>query len=88
MKKLAFVILILFLGGQSFAQVPTFENVDYVGDGHPRHLLDVYIPPGAAKANKTVVFIHGGGWLKGSKKGIMNHCRELYEAGYVVAGIN
>jgi acetyl esterase/lipase len=59
--------------------------VNYVVEGtHSRHLLDVYIPSGIDKPAKTVVYIHGGGWRKNSKKAAMRVCAELYKAGYVI----
>ncbi|MCB0639674.1 MAG: alpha/beta hydrolase, partial [Lewinella sp.] len=68
--------------------VPTYTDVDYVGDGDEKHFLDIYIPPGISEPAPTVVFIHGGGWRSGSKSTAMPHCRLLYEAGYVVVSID
>jgi acetyl esterase/lipase len=36
---------------------------------HPRHRLDLYTPESAAGAAPVVVFVHGGGFLKGDKGG-------------------
>lgn len=44
------------------------RDLDYVGSGNQRQMLDLYLPE--AKTNKPhplVVYIHGGGWESGSK---------------------
>jgi len=45
------------------------RNIDYWGDGHKRHRLDVYqsklAPPGQAP---VMVYIHGGAWMIGEKR--------------------
>ncbi|OYW77557.1 MAG: hypothetical protein B7Z37_03785 [Verrucomicrobia bacterium 12-59-8] len=44
------------------------RNLDYVGAGNPRQMLDLYLPESRAdKPNPLVVYIHGGGWEAGSK---------------------
>lgn len=70
---LLLVLLCPLLGcGQTSSQVPAglkaVRNLDYVGDGNPRHRLDLYLPE--AKTDQPcplVVYIHGGGWEDGSK---------------------
>lgn len=46
-------------------------NQDYVGNGNPRQMLDLYLPDRKSPEDKTlrplVVYIHGGGWSAGSK---------------------
>jgi acetyl esterase/lipase len=53
-------------------QTPTgyqvVRNLDYVGSGNPRQMLDLYLPETkTTKPRPLVVFIHGGGWENGSK---------------------
>ena len=44
------------------------RNLDYVGSGNQRQMLDLYLPEAAAeKPHPLVVYIHGGGWEAGSK---------------------
>ena len=44
------------------------RNLDYVGSGNPRQMLDLYLPEARAdKPNPLVVYIHGGGWEAGGK---------------------
>jgi acetyl esterase/lipase len=66
------------------------RNIDYWGDGHKRHRLDVYqsklAPPGQAP---VMVYIHGGAWMIGEKreqgKPMMY---ELVARGWVCVAIN
>lgn len=50
------------------ARVPVTLRDEAYGE-HPRHKLDVYCPPECSKANVVpiVLFVHGGGFLKGDK---------------------
>jgi acetyl esterase/lipase len=45
------------------------KNVDYWGDGHRRHRLDIYrsrrTPPAGAP---VMVYVHGGAWVMGEKR--------------------
>jgi len=89
--KIQIILLGILLGsfcGIGHTQTPTHTAIDYVGDGDPRHKMDVYIPEGITQPTATIVFVHGGGWRKGSKEATMRHCQELYEADYIVVGIN
>ncbi len=44
------------------------RNLDYVGAGNTRQMLDLYLPEAKSdKPNPLVVYIHGGGWEAGSK---------------------
>ena len=66
------------------------RNIDYWGDGNPRHRLDVYrsrlAPAGKAP---VMVYIHGGAWMIGDKreqgKPMMY---ELVARGWVCVAIN
>ena len=50
------------------AGVEVVKNVDYVGDGNPRQMLDIYRPKARGDEPLPVVcWIHGGGWRQGSK---------------------
>lgn len=47
------------------------RDLDYVGGGHPRQRLDLYLPLNpTTKPRAVVVFVHGGGWREGSKSEI------------------
>lgn len=47
------------------------RDLDYVGQGHPRQRLDLYLPQRpATKPRPVVVFVHGGGWREGHKNDV------------------
>jgi acetyl esterase/lipase len=43
------------------------SGIDYVGDGHRRHRLDVYYPRAAGTGRPVLLQVHGGGWVVGRK---------------------
>jgi acetyl esterase/lipase len=50
------------------AGVKTLANIDYVGNGNQRQMLDLYLPEAKSDTPRPlVVYIHGGGWEGGSK---------------------
>jgi len=54
-------------------------------------LLDVFFPSqieNTEGALPTVVWVHGGGWISGSKDQIANYARILAGRGYTVAGVD
>ena len=66
------------------------KNIDYWGDGHRRHRLDIYSSRQAPPAGAPVmVYIHGGAWVMGEKreqgKPMMY---ELVARGWVCVAIN
>lgn len=52
---------------------------------NPAVALDVYHPDGAPQRRTTVVWIHGGGWLGGSKEQLGHYARILAARGFTVA---
>jgi len=84
-------LALLLCTSQIKAQIlPRYTNVDYVGDSLDRHRLDVYIPTGLQGPRPAVVYVHGGGWENGEKKGELRHdLKRLYQhAKYVIVDIN
>lgn len=71
------------------------QNIEYVDDADARHTLDLYLPANSGEA-PLVVFVHGGGWLSGSKDLLadsgevgLEHLRDaLAGSGYAVAAVN
>jgi acetyl esterase/lipase len=59
----------------------------YANDGHPRHVLDLYLPPASSTPFPTVVWIHGGGWQAGSRADV-EQVKRLVCSGYAVASID
>jgi len=54
----------------------------------PDALLDVFYPSAIAdKPLPTIVWVHGGGWVSGSKEDIANYGKVLAGRGYTVVGV-
>ncbi|MFK8111074.1 MAG: alpha/beta hydrolase fold domain-containing protein [Rubripirellula sp.] len=101
LKPLCRTIVVLALGiatsqllslSGALAQQPSLEesvrierDLPYVSDGHERQKLDLYVPKSVTNP-PLVVWIHGGGWAKGSKSGI-GSCRWVLDEGYALASI-
>jgi acetyl esterase/lipase len=62
------------------------RNLEYVKDGHERNKLDLYLSEKTEGAAPLVVWIHGGGWRRGSK----DNCPLVWlvPKGYAVASIS
>lgn len=91
---------VLSLGFASFAQQPAktalptttekdgikkIADLAYVTDGHPRQRLDLYLPAKSTGVRPLIVWIHGGGWLGGTKSFVT--AAPLIGSGYAVASI-
>ncbi|MDB4500637.1 DUF1080 domain-containing protein [Akkermansiaceae bacterium] len=65
------------------------EDLFYVEDGHPRQKLDLYLPERAdeTKPLPLVVWIHGGGWQKGTKE-FFHAQPEVLKNGFALASVN
>ena len=105
MKKISiqFILLLLVLGHQGFAQTnPMLDifpdgtilhgNIPYNKDTLQKHLLDIYIPANAKGKLPLVIFIHGGGWLSNDKYADMGYMKktvaEIVSNGYALASID
>lgn len=88
----------LLLSFSSFAQnkkkkapklpenVKKIANVEYAKAGDKSLLLDLYLPKNSSEKVPVIMWVHGGGWLNGSKgngKGLW-----LVEHGYAVVSID
>jgi acetyl esterase/lipase len=67
------------------AGVVAHRDLAYVSSGHPRQVLDLYLPPGAGPA-PLIVWIHGGAFRMGSKEDSIPF--EMLEQGYAIASLN
>ena len=69
----------------TLAGVRQLSDIPYVGGGHERQRLNLYLPAEGGPARPLVVFVHGGGWNSGDK----NDCpaKWLVVHGYAVASI-
>jgi acetyl esterase/lipase len=71
---------------QSWPNVRLYKDLAYLPNGHQRQKLDLYVPENSGELMPLIVWIHGGGWMGGSK----SHCPPLpwTGKGYVVASID
>jgi arylformamidase len=80
--------LILFASNLSRAQL-LHNNIPYIENGHPRHVLDIYTPDKAADQRRPVVFwIHGGGWQAGDKTDVALKPKVICERGFIFVSTN
>ena len=100
--KIIFFILTLILGTafhyRSKAKQVNFKiipNLSYSTDDNPRQRLDLLIPSSEVISSDTklplVIWVHGGGWMQGSKKSGLHPSRlpEIIKTGkYIGASIN
>lgn len=65
-----------------------FTDIVYATVGGKELLLDLYLPEEAASTGRPlVIWIHGGGWQGGSRKGVAGKDRPLLARGFAVASI-
>ncbi len=66
-------------------------HIPYAGDYEPTHLLNLYYPeeydPARGKL-KTVIYIHGGGWMYGNIDVSENYLGWIASRGYAVMAMN
>jgi len=92
MKKIFFLLAIcvlsfFYLEAQKWT--PTYSNLDYVGNGNTKQMLDLYIPAGVTSATPLIIHIHGGAFMMGGK-GVSEQPSflNLFNNGYICADIN
>ena len=66
--------------------IRVYRDVEYILGRHARNKLDLYLPTEADRPLPVIVWIHGGGWLAGSKEGCP--AVQFVSKGYAVASIN
>ena len=67
--------------------VTEFRDIAYGHHGH-WNLLDVYIPAGTAEPLPTIVSIHGGGYVYGSKEIYRRYGMDLAKRGFAFVNFN
>ena len=63
------------------------EHLDLTYGNHERHKLDLYQPTDAKNA-PIMVYIHGGGWRRGDKRGVGEKVGFFVGRGWVFVSIN
>lgn len=64
------------------------RGVEFRRVGARRLRLDVYRPPEGLGRRPAIVYVHGGGWVSGSRRQSKFMCAELAAAGFVVFAIS
>lgn len=90
-----FLSVFVLLGVAAFAQVPNRpnstgikveKNIPYVTNGHPKQVLDLYLPTqNSDKPLPLVIWIHGGAWMAGDKAN--PPVMYLLDKGFAVASV-
>jgi acetyl esterase/lipase len=89
-----FLIFLLICRALASSQEPpsgfkVLRDLDYVGDGNKRQMLDLYLPETkTTKPRPLVVYVHGGGWENGSKEQAGVLFNLLKDRDYAGASIN
>lgn len=68
--------------------VRTVQDVPYLTDNRKVHLTDIYYPAQHSGALPTILNIHGGAWIHGSKENSRCYCMYLASKGFAVVNIN
>lgn len=67
------------------------DDVRHLADlaygSHADEHLDIYLPAAAPQPLPTVVWVHGGGWVAGSRKAVSHWLRILASAGYATVAV-
>ena len=51
---------------EPYAGIKVMRDVAY--GGHPRNVVDIFTPEGSATGRPVLMFVHGGGYVRGSKR--------------------
>ena len=90
MKKNIFLSLLTFAASFTFAAETSWTDIDYVGDGHIGHKMDIHLPENAKGNSKVIVLIYGSAWFSNKDKAeaYKIYGKPLMDAGFAVATIN
>jgi acetyl esterase/lipase len=63
------------------------RDIPYAEPRNERQLLEVYAPASGAQL-PVVVWVHGGGWMRGSKEEVEHQPKAFVEKGFVFVPVN
>ena len=73
-------------GSGSLSSYTNKQNIDYVGDNHVGHKLDIYYPNDGKATHNVIIHIYGSAWGSNDSKGSADHGtvgKAALEAGYI-----
>src|SRR5688572_3565713 len=83
-----FPLLAVFIASLALAQTPRVQrDIAYAEPKNERQLLDVYAPATGSNL-PVVVWVHGGGWMRGSKNEVDQKPAAFVEKGFVFVPVN
>ena len=94
LKRLVLLLLVLGCLAQAQpwpiwagSQYRVLPNITYLTANNYEAKLDVYTPAGNSSPVPTVLFIHGGGWVGGTKEGAQLWILPYLEMGWAVVNV-
>lgn len=78
----------LLLRTQVLASARVERGIEFRRVGGRRLVLDVYRTPEGSKPKPAIVYVHGGGWMSGSRRQSRFMCAELASRGFPVFAIS
>src|SRR3954463_11323845 len=82
-----FVFVLLFVSPLLAAETNRQLDVAYAEPKTERRTLDLYAPASGSD-HPIVVWIHGGGWRQGDKRGVKQKPQAFVDKGFVFVSIN
>src|SRR4051812_17924328 len=86
MRRVALCVL-LFASPVIAAETKVLRDVAYAEPKSERQSLDVFAPAGGSN-HPIVVWIHGGGWRLGDKRGVQQKPQAFVDKGFVFVATN
>jgi acetyl esterase/lipase len=86
--RIVTALLVLLVASPLLAAEPkVHRDLSYADTKNERQTLDVYAPT-EGKNHPVVVWIHGGGWKAGDKKGVQQKPQAFVDKGFVFVSTN
>tara|TARA_R110002049_G_scaffold27321_2_gene94198 strand:- start:381201 stop:382091 length:891 start_codon:yes stop_codon:yes gene_type:complete len=74
------------VGNADELQTDGVQTIEYAKPNGQPLMLDLYRPTASEKANPLIVWVHGGAWRKGSRKGMP--LNDFVKKGYAIASVD